>query len=202
MYHLRYLEYEYFLDFGDILVDSESQSVTVSIVEGHDVEFEISREIVKNGPVISKMQYLRPGASGQNCGYRYNPTSAPVIFAFGPNNCGSLYCDPTNTPNTVNYANGQAWGALVENVTGFVVSRGYSYQIFVAGAMDIEGSWNTYVNTRAWLNGLLNTAPYKPFYNYGNCDCPNTYNPNGLFHHDWNYSRTYEVSFSIGFLGM
>jgi hypothetical protein len=149
----------------------------------------------------TKMHSLRPGASGQNCGYRYNPTAAPVIFAFGPNNCGSLYCDPNNTPNTVTYANGQAWGALVENVTGFVISRGYSYQIFVAGAMDIEGSWNTYANTRAWLNGLLNTAPYKPFYNYGTCDCSDTYNPYGLFHHDWNYSRTFEVSFSIGFLG-
>ncbi|MCZ7550979.1 MAG: amidase domain-containing protein [Anaerolineales bacterium] len=59
MYHLRYLEYEYYLDFGDILFDSESQSVTVPVVEGHDVEFEISREIAKNGPVISKMRNLQ-----------------------------------------------------------------------------------------------------------------------------------------------
>ena len=59
MYHLRYLEYEYYLDFGDILFDSERQSATMPVVEGHDVEFEISREIAKNGPVISKMRILR-----------------------------------------------------------------------------------------------------------------------------------------------
>jgi len=66
MYHLRYLEYEYFLDFGDILVDSESQSVIVPVVEGHDVEFEISREIAKNGPVISKMRNLQHSITLRN----------------------------------------------------------------------------------------------------------------------------------------
>jgi hypothetical protein len=147
------------------------------------------------------MQSILPGTSGQNCGYRYNLSAVPVIFAFGPNNCGSLHCDPNNPPNTVTYANGQAWGTLIENVNSYVVTHGYSYQIFVAGAMDIEGGYNTYANTRAWLDGLLNTAPYKPFYDYGNCDCPDTYNPNGSFRHDWSCSKTYEVSFSIGFSG-
>jgi hypothetical protein len=101
-----------------------------------------------------KMQSIRPGASGQNCGYRYNPTAVPVIFAFGPNNCGSYNCDPNNYPNTVTYTNGQAWGTLIENINGYVVNHGYSYQIFIAGAMDIEGSFNTYAILKVGLMGL------------------------------------------------
>lgn len=54
----------FFLDFGDIFVDTESQSVKVPVVEGHDVEFEISREISKNGPVISKMRNLQHSIMG------------------------------------------------------------------------------------------------------------------------------------------
>ena len=57
-YHLRYLQYEYFLDFKDISIDLFDEMATVSVLEGHDVEFEISREISKAEPVISKMRNL------------------------------------------------------------------------------------------------------------------------------------------------
>jgi hypothetical protein len=59
IYHLRYLQYEYFLDFNDISINPFNGVATVYVVEGHDVEFEISREMSKSGPIISKMRNLR-----------------------------------------------------------------------------------------------------------------------------------------------
>ncbi len=58
-YHLRYLQYKYFLDYKDILVNSIDKVATVSVMEGHDVEFEISREVSKTKPIISKMRNLQ-----------------------------------------------------------------------------------------------------------------------------------------------
>jgi len=58
-YHLRYLRYEYFLDFKDILIDSFDEVAILFVVEGHDVEFEISREVSKVEPIISKMRNLQ-----------------------------------------------------------------------------------------------------------------------------------------------
>lgn len=143
----------------------------------------------------AKMQAIRPGGSGQNCGYRYSTTNVPIFFTFGPVNCGSLACNPNNTPNTVTYANGQAWGTLVSTISSYASTRGYAYQILVAGAMDIEGDWNTYANTKNWINGFKNTAPFKSVYNYGNCGCPDAYQPGGPFFHDWDYNKIHEVSF-------
>lgn len=59
MYNLRYLDYTYNLEFGEFLVDSEEHYVTVSVIEGHDVEFEISKEISQYEPIISKMRNLQ-----------------------------------------------------------------------------------------------------------------------------------------------
>jgi hypothetical protein len=46
VYHLRYMQYKYYLDFREITIDPSIQSATVSVVEGHDVIFEASAPIV------------------------------------------------------------------------------------------------------------------------------------------------------------
>ena len=56
---LGYAEYKYFLDFTEILVDASSQTATASIFEGHDVVFEISKEISPLQPVVSTMRNLQ-----------------------------------------------------------------------------------------------------------------------------------------------
>ncbi len=50
LYHLRFVQYEYFLDFREVMIDTSTQLATVSVVEGHDVIFEAS------APVVSKMR--------------------------------------------------------------------------------------------------------------------------------------------------
>ncbi len=152
----------------------------------------------------ARMQSLRPGGSGQYCGYRYNVTAVPVIIVLGVDNCiGGPGCsNPDNaSSNAVTYEHGQAWGTVVQSVGTFVANRGYSYQIFITGAMDIEGAWNTYTNTKAWLDGYKTTSS-RNFYDYGDCNCPEGYSPGNndyigppLFRRDWSYNRIHEVSY-------
>jgi hypothetical protein len=58
LYHLRYVDYKFFLDFRDVSIDIATQTTTVSLFEGHDVVFEVSREIFKDKPIISSMRNL------------------------------------------------------------------------------------------------------------------------------------------------
>lgn len=58
IHHLRYSQYEYCLDFNDISIDKDNQTATVSLIEGHDVVFEISEMIAKTDPIVSKMRNL------------------------------------------------------------------------------------------------------------------------------------------------
>jgi len=144
----------------------------------------------------TRMQNIRPGDPGENCGDRYNPLAVPLIIGLGVDNCiGGPGCsNPPGSPsNAVTYEHGQAWGAMVQSVTNFVANNGYAYQIFIVGAMDIEASWNTYTNTKAWLNGYKD-ASSRNFYNYGTCDCPDGYQPFAPFHRDWSYDRIHEIS--------
>lgn len=48
LHHLRYVQYEYFLDFREVTIDASSLSTTVYLVEGHDVVFEVSAPVVSN----------------------------------------------------------------------------------------------------------------------------------------------------------
>jgi hypothetical protein len=58
LHHLGYTYYEYTLKFSDILIDNEDFSATVSLIEGHDVIFEISEIISDTMPIISKMRNI------------------------------------------------------------------------------------------------------------------------------------------------
>jgi hypothetical protein len=152
----------------------------------------------------AEMQSIQSGPSGHYCGYPYNTQQVPVILAFGPNNCvGGPNCsNASNDPsNAVNYLNGQQWGTIVSNIASYASGHGYGYQIAVVGAMDIEGSWNTYSNTIDWLHGFVNADPYDPVYNFGDCGCPDTYSPSGPFKRDWDYNKIHEVTYRATILG-
>lgn len=58
MHHLRYSQFKYFIDFNDIAIDINDQTATVSLIEGHDVVFEISEMVAKTDPIVSKMRNL------------------------------------------------------------------------------------------------------------------------------------------------
>lgn len=58
-HHLEYSQYKFLLDFTEISIDPATRIVSVSVVEGHDVVFEISKELSKTDPVISSMRNLQ-----------------------------------------------------------------------------------------------------------------------------------------------
>jgi hypothetical protein len=58
LFRLRYIDYEILLDFTDISIDSSEQAATVSVIEGHDVIFEISQDYYPLDPIVSGMRNL------------------------------------------------------------------------------------------------------------------------------------------------
>lgn len=166
-------------------------------------EFETQMSYYIDG-YCAAIQSARPGGLGQYCGFQYSTSAIPITLAIGLNNCvGGDNCAnvPTDPSNAITYGHGQAWATMVNNVYNHVVSRGYSYQLLIAGALDIEGAWNTYGNTKNWIDGYKATT-FRAFYNYGNCDCPDGYSSSnndvigsGIFPRDWSYNRIHEVSY-------
>lgn len=56
---LKYVEYDYFLDFNNISLNPKTESATALVIEGHDVEFEISRKLSAKKPIVSSMRNLQ-----------------------------------------------------------------------------------------------------------------------------------------------
>ena len=55
---LRYLSYQYSLNYLKIIIVDDSNRAVVTLVEGHDVVFEISKNSTSEEPVLSKMRNL------------------------------------------------------------------------------------------------------------------------------------------------
>lgn len=51
---LKYVSYDYFLDFRSITIDSANQTATVIVVEENEVVYEISAEINSENPIVSR----------------------------------------------------------------------------------------------------------------------------------------------------
>ena len=58
-YDLGYVDYKYFLDFKDISIDAETQTALVTMIEGHDVVFEVTQLIFPEKPIVSSMRNLQ-----------------------------------------------------------------------------------------------------------------------------------------------
>lgn len=55
---LRYMDYEFFLDFREIILDNSSQAASVSIIENNQVVYEISSLLNPKDPVVTRMSGL------------------------------------------------------------------------------------------------------------------------------------------------
>jgi hypothetical protein len=72
-----------------------------------------------------------------------------TVVGIGTNNLDYAGC-----PNcSVTFGHGQAWANMVNGVNDWLVQNGYSRQVSAAGANDIEMSWNSFTQTKAWLDG-------------------------------------------------
>jgi hypothetical protein len=99
-----------------------------------------------------------------------------------------------NSAYYVNTAGGNSWGSVVNAVNTYVTNNGYSSQVLVGGANDMEPSWNTQSNTIAWMNGYTSTSG-RYFVNYGSTDgCPQSSHNNGGCNNGWNQYGIWYVS--------
>mgnify|MGYP001558791066 CR=1 FL=1 len=98
-------------------------------------------------------------------GYFNCPGRGTIAVAVGTSNDGG---DTT-------YAHGRAWGQMIARLNDYISSPpSYRSRLAVVGASDIEVSFNTPANSRAWADGYASSAPVG-YYNYGDAQgCPTT----------------------------
>jgi hypothetical protein len=89
-------------------------------------------------------------------------------------------------------AHGAAWAGLVTRVNDWILAPpSWGARLAARGASDLEPSWNTAANSRAWVDGYTSVFQY-PFYNYGSADgCP----PFGSCNNGWTQEDVWYVAY-------
>ncbi|HLI69281.1 MAG TPA: hypothetical protein VKV19_05935 [Ktedonobacteraceae bacterium] len=85
-------------------------------------------------------------------------SSTDLAIAIGESNYGSA------TSNW--YADGQAWGNMVNSVQSYISNNGYSNVVGAYGAGDLETEWNSYSVTSSMVNGYNNTSS-RLYFDFG-----------------------------------
>ena len=105
---------------------------------------------------------------------------------------------------SVTYQHGLAWANMVNEVNAWLAvetSNHLSQQVDAVGANDIELAWNSYANTRAWLDGYDAVNGYM-LYNFGALPgCPHLSNPGaqcGSYPYIWNKEQVWYVIYGAG----
>lgn len=107
--------------------------------------------------------------------------------------------DLTIGTNNSNYhidsAGGAAWAGVVNTVRTWASNNGFTSQLNVGGANDMEPGFDTYPPTKSWVDGY--TSAGGPYYvNYGSADgCPQTTHTNGGCNNGWNQDGEWYVSY-------
>ena len=96
-------------------------------------------------------------------------TSSQLYLAAGVNNYGT----------GVTNAHGSAWATMVGSINTWVSNKGYSSQVKIRAATDIEPDFGTATAARAWVNGYNGSYGSGPWlYNVGAASgCPWTGTP-------------------------
>jgi hypothetical protein len=72
----------------------------------------------------------------------------------------------------VDYAHGQAWAHMVNDLNAYINSAGWGTQLAVEAADDMETSWAYYSQTLDWANGFASVGGAS-YYDYGDAGgCP------------------------------
>lgn len=111
-------------------------------------------------------------------------TTSVLTLAIGINNYGSW----------VTYANGQTWANDVAAVQASNQSNGYTSQVGMMGAGDLEPGWNSYSATNNWVQGFASVKGYD-YLDFGSADgCPTNSSNNGPCNNGWNQYEVWYIS--------
>ena len=105
----------------------------------------------------------------------------------------------SNYKGETNANHGQAWAGMINDLHNWLTTaneaKTWAARISISGGNDIEPSWNTTANTRAWVDGYATTA-IRPIYNFGSCDgCPTVGNPSAQPNNGWQLEDIWYVSY-------
>jgi hypothetical protein len=99
-----------------------------------------------------------------------------------------------NYKGETNNGHGRAWAGMVNGVDAWLQTSQHKDRVRVFGAADMEPSWNTVTNTRAWVDGYVAVA-MRPLINFGSCDgCPTGLNPNQQPNNGWTVEDIWYIS--------
>lgn len=112
-------------------------------------------------------------------------TTSVVTLGLGTNNSAD--------PNYITYSGGATWANMVKTVAAWVSNNGYSTQVTIDGANDIEPSWSSAAAARSWAQGYASVG--SVYLNYGSADgCPQYSTGNGSCNNGWTQDDEWYVS--------
>jgi hypothetical protein len=143
------------------------------------------------GNFFASTKAIKNAAKSYLQGYWYcTSKSAPYLrLALGTSNYGSH----------VGSGQGQAWAKMVNDLNGWVRSKGWDVQEGVRGANDMEPSWNSPDATSRWVRAYGEAATGKShYYDYGSADgcppygdCANGWTREDMWYVSWGARRAY-----------
>ncbi len=92
---------------------------------------------------------------------------------------------------------GEKWAQMIGQLHAALVANGSAAQVTVAGAKDIELSWNVYQVTRAWVDGFdaFDQGVFT-YYNFGACEgCPTRLATGWKPANGWSLDNVWYVSY-------
>lgn len=98
------------------------------------------------------------------------------------------------TNGVVTYSAGQAWANAVNAAENYNQSQGYSSQVTLMGADDIEPSWHDHTSTINWVNGYASVGG-SLYMDYGSADgCSTSSASNSSCNNGWTQDNEWYVS--------
>lgn len=115
--------------------------------------------------------------------------------------CSGYFCTTAEA-----YNHGKAWALMIGQLNDWVIRQGLANRVSVAGASDIELSWNTAAISHAWVKGFDDhDRGFYIFYNFGACEgCDVGINltrppdPNKKLTGDWTHAKVHYSAWQAG----
>ncbi len=119
-----------------------------------------------------------------------------VTIGIGTSNYGEVWFRTGS--NSADH--GREWALMVADVSDWMKTQGYSSQVAVAGAIDIELSWNTYEITWPWVHAFdQNDQGKYVYYDYGDCaGCPTRLNTTPYMPAGWTQFYVWKIAWGNG----
>lgn len=123
-----------------------------------------------------------------------------ITLGIGTSNYGPFADDGSCASRAAcSRVHGEKWAYLVADAQSWMTIQGYATQVTVAGANDIEQSWNTPAVTIPWVDGFDDYDQNRfIYYNYGSCsNCPTRLDTSLVPPNGWTTWSVFYVSYGV-----